>query len=95
MNGEELAVPRPGLFARLMLAMIRGWQVISARMPPVCRFYPSCSKYTAQAIRVWGPWKGGWMGAMRICRCHPFHPGGLDPVPLPDDKSGATSRSIS
>ena len=96
MSSTEVQTTHPTLIARLMLAMIRGWQVLSARMPPVCRFYPSCSKYTAQAISVWGPWTGGWMGVKRICRCHPFHPGGLDPVPLPPETTGiAGSRSSS
>jgi putative membrane protein insertion efficiency factor len=68
----------------LLLTLIRGYQrVISRYMPPVCRFYPSCSRYTYQAITHWGVARGSWMGVKRICRCHPFHPGGLDPVPLP------------
>jgi putative membrane protein insertion efficiency factor len=73
------------MIQKLFLTMIAGWQKISARMPPVCRFYPSCSKYTAEAIRIWGPWQGMWLGTKRICRCHPYHPGGFDPVPLPQD----------
>lgn len=69
---------------RLLLSLIRGYQrAVSDWMPPVCRFYPSCSRYTAEAIEVWGPWKGLWLGTRRICRCHPFHPGGFDPVPTP------------
>lgn len=67
-----------------LLTLIRGWQrVVSRWMPPVCRFYPSCSRYTYEAIQLWGPWQGGWLGVKRICRCHPFHPGGHDPVPRP------------
>lgn len=69
----------------LLLTLIRGYQrAISWWMPPVCRFHPTCSRYTAEAISVWGPGKGMWLGARRIARCHPFHPGGFDPVPHPD-----------
>jgi len=68
----------------LLLTLIRGYQRLThSWMPPVCRFYPSCSRYTAEAITLWGPWGGGWLGFKRVCRCHPFHPGGLDPVPQP------------
>lgn len=68
----------------LMLTMIRGYQRLThSWMPPICRFHPSCSRYTAEAIQLWGPVRGGWLGVKRIGRCHPFHPGGFDPVPKP------------
>ena len=47
---------------------------------PCCRFYPSCSQYTIDAIKLYGPAKGACLGAKRILRCHPLHPGGYDPV---------------
>jgi len=48
--------------------------------PPTCRFYPSCSAYAADAVRKYGPARGSWKAFQRLCRCHPFHPGGYDPV---------------
>lgn len=68
--------------ARLCLLMIRGYQVALAPMlPAACRYTPSCSRYTAEAIEKYGAFKGSWLGARRILRCHPFRPGGYDPVP--------------
>lgn len=59
---------------------------ISPIKPATCRFYPSCSAYALEAIEVHGPVKGSWLAAKRIARCHPFHSGGLDPVPPLNDK---------
>ncbi|WP_028875237.1 membrane protein insertion efficiency factor YidD [Tepidiphilus margaritifer] len=67
---------------RLLIALIRGYQVaISPWLGRNCRFYPSCSQYTLEAIERHGALKGLWLGVRRVSRCHPFHPGGHDPVP--------------
>ncbi|MBE0592446.1 MAG: membrane protein insertion efficiency factor YidD [Gemmatimonadales bacterium] len=62
-------------------ALIRGYQILASPFPSPCRFAPTCSTYTLEAVRRYGVVKGGWLGARRILRCHPFHPGGYDPVP--------------
>ncbi|NYH52735.1 MULTISPECIES: membrane protein insertion efficiency factor YidD [Nocardiopsis] len=73
---------RPTVLARVLILPIRGYQrLISPLFPPVCRFYPSCSAYAVEALRVHGALYGLWLGIRRIARCHPFNPGGLDPVP--------------
>jgi len=65
-----------------LLITIRAYQkFISPAFSPACRFVPSCSQYTYEAIERYGTVKGGWLGVTRILRCHPFHPGGYDPVP--------------
>ncbi len=54
---------------------------ISPLLPRMCRFHPSCSAYAMEALATHGPLKGSWLTVRRLSRCHPFHPGGLDPVP--------------
>ena len=66
---------------RLVLGLIRLYQVtLSQVMPHNCRFVPTCSQFTFEAISRFGLFKGVWLGARRIARCHPFNPGGYDPV---------------
>lgn len=66
----------------LALKVLRFYQrVISPLFPPSCRFTPTCSQYTYEAIDRYGVLKGSWLGIKRLARCHPFNPGGYDPVP--------------
>ncbi len=67
---------------QIALLLIRIYQnTLSVWLPPSCRFTPSCSQYGYEAIQKYGVLKGGWLAAKRISRCHPFNPGGYDPVP--------------
>lgn len=70
------------LAAALLIRLLRAYQrFISPLLSPRCRFYPSCSAYALEAVQVHGAAKGSWLAMRRLSRCHPFHPGGLDPVP--------------
>jgi hypothetical protein len=65
------------------IALIRAYQLVaSPLLPPACRYYPSCSQYALDAVREYGTVRGGCMALMRLARCHPFHPGGVDFVPV-------------
>ncbi len=67
---------------KILILLIKGYRkFISPLFPPSCRFRPTCSQYTLEAIEKFGPLQGSWLGFKRILRCHPFHPGGYDPVP--------------
>jgi len=66
----------------LLIGLVRAWQVaLSTVLGPSCRFHPSCSAYAVEALERHGAWRGGWLVLRRLSRCHPFHEGGLDPVP--------------
>jgi putative membrane protein insertion efficiency factor len=68
----------PGKF---FIALVRAYQIgLSPFLLPCCRFYPSCSEFAIDAIRRYGPLKGSGLALLRLLRCHPWHPGGYDPV---------------
>jgi putative membrane protein insertion efficiency factor len=71
-----------GMIRQLFILVVRGYQVsLGPLLPAACRYYPSCSAYAIEALERHGAWRGGWLALRRIGRCHPFRPGGYDPVP--------------
>ena len=70
------------MIRRLLRGLVRSYQLfVSPFLPRACRFHPTCSDYALQALDSHGAWKGSWLAARRVCRCHPWHPGGYDPIP--------------
>lgn len=83
---------RPGPIAWLLIGFVRFYRkVISPLLPPTCRFQPTCSTYGLKALQTHGALHGFWLTVARVARCHPFHPGGYDPVPEPP--ASRTSRA--
>ena len=70
------------LVQRLIVSLIRGYQLwVSPLFPATCRYYPTCSAYAIEAVEKYGALHGAWLALRRVSRCHPFRPGGYDPVP--------------
>ncbi|MEY2857766.1 MAG: hypothetical protein RLZZ74_2078 [Cyanobacteriota bacterium] len=78
----------------ILLGLIRGYRrFISPLFLPACRFQPTCSQYALEAIAAYGTIKGSWLAINRILRCHPFHPGGYDPVPSQDENTDSPEQN--
>lgn len=72
----------PTLTARVLIALVTAYRyALSPLLGRHCRFHPSCSVYAAEALERHGAWRGVWLALRRVARCHPWHPGGYDPVP--------------
>lgn len=81
----------PVRFLAGLISLYRRW--VSPWLPPSCRFVPTCSEYARDALLTHGLFRGGWLGIRRIARCHPWHPGGYDPVPgTTDGRPGPTDE---
>ena len=79
------------MISRLLIALIRVYQrLLSPLLGNVCRFEPSCSRYAVACLQAHGAGRGALLSVARLCKCHPFHPGGYDPPPLPAPRSPRT-----
>ena len=77
-----------------LILIIRAYRyLISPMMGPHCRYHPTCSCYAQTALERYGAVRGGWLAVKRISRCHPWHPGGIDPVPDLDEKLTASKNN--
>lgn len=78
---DEADAARPSLAARLVLGVLALYRATAVLRGPRCRFHPTCSTYAVQAVRTHGAARGCWLAIRRLGRCHPWNPGGVDPVP--------------
>ncbi len=93
-SAQREARERPSAAARVLVLLLNGYRrFVSPLLGPRCRFYPSCSAYALEAVQLHGALRGSWLAARRLSRCHPFHAGGLDPVPVPGQKAGAAEAA--
>jgi putative membrane protein insertion efficiency factor len=80
--------PPMSLAARILVLIVRAYQItLSPLLGRVCRFEPSCSRYALACLTSHGAMRGSLLSAKRLCKCHPFHPGGFDPPPLRTERS--------
>ena len=86
--------PRRSLAARILLRAVGFYsRAISPAFPPRCRFHPTCSAYATEAVAVHGALRGSWLSLVRLLKCAPWHPGGVDPVPGTTGTSEAAHAS--
>ena len=79
--------------ARLLILMVRAYRAFPWVRADRCRFYPTCSAYALESLQVHGGLRGSWLAVRRLARCHPFRPGGVDPVPSLDERRGTMTVS--
>ena len=84
---QDAPAVKPTFLARVLMLPVRAWRLVSVHLPPRCRFHPSCSQYALDALTLHGGRRGAWLAMRRVARCHPWHPGGFDPVPEPNVRS--------
>ena len=93
LHGGAAGPRRRSLVARALLGAVGFYsRAISPALPPRCRFHPTCSAYAAEAVAVHGAGRGSWLALVRLLKCAPWHPGGVDPVP-PADHAGGTGQA--
>lgn len=85
-TGRSRTGRRPSWVARALIFPVRVWQWSAPARMPRCRFHPTCSAYAVGALREHGALRGAWLALRRLARCHPWNPGGIDPVPPSEDR---------